>query len=211
MRREDRWNPGTTTQYFHPGYQRPNDVPTVAPMVPGTEVDHMSEQEVYISIKMLSSFMNRNGITAQTIGDLSRRLLNEIRRQNYRLASRTLPTLLSLSGLTTPSVGHRIFGNLYQYLYQFFNICLHDLETRNPRHNCAKTECERYCILPLYASRLMPDRKIHALFHGIKGVLSRKPSLICRTQEINEAETALNLLKYLISRGRHGLEDSYDV
>ena len=208
---EDRWNPKTPkssgNQNFNPS------VLVVAPVnEDDTETDSMSEQEVYITIKMLASFINRNGITANSISDLGRNVRNEMRRQNYHLATRSLATLLSLSGLSPPVEGNKIFSNLHQYMYQYFSIYLHDIEIQNPRHRCYRKECEPYCILPLYANRFMPDRKIRSLFRGLKEVLIRKPFLVSRAAETNEAETAQNLLKYLVSRGGcHSLEDSYDV
>ena len=155
---------------------------------------------------MLASFTNRNNVIGTSVKNLARNLYDDLRAQRNRDATSSYGTLRVLAELSEQR-NETIFCNLYGYLYQFFNIYLHDVETRNPRHKCNRNECELHCILPLYSNRCMSDIKVMELFSGLQDVLDKNPTLISST----EAKTAQNVLIFVAAFGDGSLKDSYDV
>ena len=210
MEYQDRWNPRSRRgANFHPANPRQQDaVPSITPYsyYSTDRSEQATEYEIYTTIKMLASFINRNNVIGTSVKNVARNLYDDLRAQRNREATTSFGTLRALAELSE----HReetIFCNLYRYLYQFFNIYLHDLETRNPRHKCNRGECELHCILPLYSNRCMSDTKVMTLFSGLEDVLDKNPTLISST----EAKTARNLLKFVATFGDGSMKDSYDV
>ena len=210
MEYQDRWNPRSRRgANFHPTNPRQQDAPpTITPYsyYPTDRSEQATEYEIYTTIKMLASFTNRNNVIGTSVKNLARNLYDDLRAQRNRDATSSYGTLRVLAELSEQR-NETIFCNLYGYLYQFFNIYLHDVETRNPRHKCNSNECELHCILPLYSNRCMSDIKVMELFSGLQVVLDKNPTLISST----EAKTAQNVLKFVAAFGNGSLKDSYDV
>ena len=205
----NRWNPRARRGAdFHPSKPRQQDAPpTITPFTYSGVCESAKRHKypIYSTIKVLASFMNRNNVSGFTVKGLARNMYDELRIQKYRPDLECYCTLMALAEFR--EIRGVIYYDMYSYIYQFFSVYLHDLETRNPRHKCDRSECDPNCILPLYSNRCMPDTKVAELFSGLQDVLNRNPTLISTT----EAKSAKNLLKFLITFGDGSLKDSYDV
>ena len=210
----DRWNPKRRGRNFHPSNQRQNDVSSTMDVSlysshhssTGTP-KHTTQQEIYKTIKKLASFISRKGVTAESIRKLAHHVNQELTVTHGAEVPDIHNELLALSEAHYTVSRASVNSNLYSYLYQFFNIHVHDKEVRNPRHQCTRAECKEWCILPLYANRCMSHAKIAELFEGLKRIIDMHPDLISET----ESATARNLLIYLACQGNPVLKDTYDV
>ena len=209
MEYQDRWNPRSRRgANFHPANPRQQDaLPSITTnYYTSDRPEQATEYEIYTTIKILASFINRNNVIGTSVKNVARNLYDDLRAQRNREATASFGTLRALAELQDHREEAR-FCNLYRYLYQFFNIYLHDLETRNPRHKCNRGECELHCILPLYSNRCMSDTKVMELFSGLQDVLDKNLTFISST----EAKSARNLLKFVAAFGDGSLKESYDV
>ena len=145
--------------------------------------------------------MSRNNVQGRSIKELTSNLLTKLENQNNHQPITAYGTLKAMGDMPLGlGMFGRVCSNLYRYLYQFFHIYIHDMETNNPRHQCIKNECSPYCLLPLYANRCMSERKVTQLYQELRSILYRNPSLIAAEEETNEKQTTQNLLKYFSSQ-----------
>ena len=194
------WIPDYETINFDAGVPMLLDAPTIF------QPEDMSRYRVYSNIKMLASFISRARVTGDSIQSIARKLLLKLRGQ---IAS-THKTLQALGGeIGSSSSG--IDPGLYECLHQYLRILIHDLHKGNPRHKCTRTECQVYCILPMYARRCLSDTDVHMLFQNLQNILTENDSLLISTGRTPESKSALNILRYLVTLDSPSLYGLYDV
>ena len=194
------WIPDDETINFDAAVPMLLDAPTII------QPEDMSRYTVYSNIKMLSSCISRSRITGDSIQSIARKLLLKLRRQ---IAS-THKTLQALSG----EIGRSSSGidpGLYECLHQHLRILIHDLHKGNPRHKCTRTECQMYCILPMYARRCLSDTDVLTLFQNLQNILTENDYLLISTGRTTESKSALNILRYVVALDRPSLYGLYDV
>ncbi len=163
----------------------------------------MSALDIYLCVKRLASFINVNRIRGSSLQTLSGILLNELESDDQAQPS-TYGTLWLISGGSQYSdvvndTDTKADAGLYQCLTNYFLLCLYDRNNNIPRHKCSRKECSTYCILPIYARRILPDRTVNYIFCRIKQIIQRYPRLISRDDNIEtrERDSAANLLKHI--------------
>ena len=194
------WTPDNETVNFDAAVPVIPDAPTIL------QPEDMSRYTVYSNIKMLSSFINRGRITGDSVQSIARKLLLKLRGQ---IAS-THRTLQALGG----EIGRSSSGidpGLYHCLHQHLSILIHDLHKGNPRHKCTRTECQMYCILPMYARRCLSDTDVQILFQNLQTILAENDYLLVSRGRTTESESALNILRFVVALNRPSLYGLYDV
>ena len=166
----------------------------------------MSDYAIYSNIKMLSSFLSRRNVTGDSIQSIARNLLVNLLNQ---LPS-THKTLQALAGqIDTGTSG--VDSGLYLCFYQYLCILMHDKNNRNPRHRCTRTECQMYCILPMYARRCLSDTDVQTVFKHVQNIIEENGSLLHSTGRTTESKSAINIFRYAVSLNNPSFYDSYDV
>ncbi len=183
---------------------------------------NMAALDIYLSIKRLASFMNVNRIRGSSLQTLSGILLNELKSADHDGSRSTYGTLWLISGGSQYSdvvteIDTRADAGLYECLTNYFLLYLFDKGNNIPRHTCSREECSTYCILPIYARRILPDRTVNKIFCTIKQVIQRYPRLISKEDnfETHEKDSAANLLKHMAlncepsDMGKEGFDTLY--
>ena len=182
----------------------------VAPVLLHTPItvyqETMSYHTIYSNIKMLSSFISRARVTGDSTESIASKILVKLRGQ---MAS-THKTLQALAGeISINSSG--IDPGLYKCLHYHLHIQIYDKYKGNPRHKCIRTECQMYCILPMYARRCFSDTNVQVLFQHLQNIITENGSLLVSTGRTTESKSALNILRHAVSLDHPSLYDSYDV
>ncbi len=165
---------------------------------------NMTTLDIFLSIKRLASFLTVNRIRGSSLQTLSGILLNELKSADRDGSRSTYGTLWLISGGSQYSdvvteIDTRADAGLYECLTNYFLLYLFDKNNDIPRHTCSREECSTYCILPIYARRILPDRTVNKIFCKIKEVVQRYPRLISKDDdfETHERDSAANLLKHM--------------
>ena len=167
----------------------------------------MSFRAVYSKIKMLSSFTSRAGVTSNSVESIARKLLGKLGGQIVS----THKTLQALSGEI--EISHsQVDPGLYQCLFYHLRILIHDKHKGNTRHKCDRTECQKYCILPMYARRCFSDTHVQILFQHLRNIITEHGSLLVSGGNYRtESKSALNILTHLTSLDHPSQYNSWDV
>ena len=166
----------------------------------------MSDYAIYSNIKMLSSFISRREVTGVSTKIVARSLLLKLRGQ-IPSTHRTLQAVGGEIRMDIPGID----PGLYKCFYQYLRILIHDKNKGNPRHECTRSECQMYCILPMYARRCLSDTNVQILFQHLQNIIEENGSLLASTGRTTESKSAINIFRYAISLDHPSLYDSYDV
>ena len=192
-----------------PDYETINFSP-VAPMILHVPItvhqEAMSYHTIYSNIKMLSSFISRARVTGDSIESIARKLLVKLRGQ-IASTHKTLQALAGEIGMSSSGID----PGLHKCLHRHLRIQMYDKHKGNPRHKCTRTECQMYCILPMFARRCFSDTYVQILFQHLQNIITENGSLLVSTGRTTEAKSALNILRHLVSLHHPSLYDSYDV
>ena len=194
------WTPDEETINFNAATPMLDGAPTTLPQ------EAMSSYTVYTNIKLLSSFISRARVNGDSIQSIARKLLVKLRGQ----AATTHRTLQALAG----EIGRGSSGidpGLYEYLLHHLRILIHDKRKGNPRHKCTRTECQKYCILPMYARRCLSDTDVQMLFQHVQNITIENDSLLLYSGRTTVSKNALNILKHIVSLDHHSVYNLYDV
>ena len=133
----------------------------------------MSDYAIYSNIKMLSSFISRREVTGVSTEIVARSLLLKLRGQ-IPSTHRTLQAVGGEIRMDIPGID----PGLYKCFYQYLRILIHDKNKGNPRHECTRSECQMYCILPMYARRCLSDTNVQILFQHLQNIIEENGSLL---------------------------------
>ncbi len=192
------------SQYAHPGeylgqeitykfeWKSTDDTP---PTIKNMETsDSMTKKEIYMEIKMLSSFMSHNDIKGNRIRDIAADMCDALNAADKEVP-RSYGTLCVMAGSQADK--ENVDKNLYENLYKHFNIYIHDVKNDVPHHKCLREECTEFCILPMFARRCISDRKVPDIFQKIKTMIRFDENLIDKSGELNEMRSAGNVRKFI--------------
>ena len=171
----------------------------------------LSDYEIFRTLKRLSSFMNRKYVIASTVKWMARNLARVMRRE--REMENIHPCVYSALSVIGQENNvdcdvppdSRLCNSLLVFLLR--NI--QDRQGETDRHRCRGQECATHCILPMFAQTCYTHRQADQTFERLKSMVEGKPSLICTNQRTNEAQTAINLLRYIASKRDPSLSNTY--
>ena len=167
----------------------------------------LSDYEIFNTMKRLASFIGRQpentlympGYDFEgTIRMLARNLATKLKRQREMqdIHPSVYSTLSKICEEGCTEHNAPPDPKLCQCLTKYLRFYLHDHQESAAGHKCTRRECAKYCILPIFARICFPRREVDFKFQRLKTMIQNNPSLISTSQRTNEAQTAINLLKY---------------